>query len=622
MLDCYNNNRSDITVCGMMNTTNGEDLRWKNIPPEGVFYNEDKLDLLFSVQVECHSPYRLYHRKLFFEYHLWFNENAYYEDTALMPRLFYVSNSVSCVPKILYYYRYNIKSIVNTSSKKHIEDINLAWEGILKHIPLNVQGTKFFWWMYAHNIFRKRFEHLKNEPWESLIYFFETFFKILNQYPFLLENQIGNKDILEIIERMELLSINHSIKTDSIRHFVDLKQYVKPSNIYISVIMPVYNTEKYVLEAIKTVLNQTYEFFELIIVNDASTDNTKKLLDEINDCRVKVIHLPVNSGTYFCRNFGMLMARGEIITTVDSDDLITPDRLKKFADLFLKYPDVNLIEDRFIRFHDDFTLDYRLFTQGVGTGFFRKKVLHDIGYFMPVQGGGDSEFSGRIRTYYGEKSALLLNDFTYCARQRRTSLTNVNPQGSSSREEFISFYKTLHQSKVFIDFPWKKNNRITEQVKQLQIGQKQHLDFIQNITIKQYRLSEIKSDFSRDDDSFSVFYKFLSQGIGYYYGEYEKYKHKMSTLQNKLDSLEKEKSDLIHQVVKYQNEISLYKEMQEKDQLIFMEKLSDHTRNNFHLKIELEDLKKQKQWYRQTYEHLPKLYLKIGSVFRLTQKKE
>lgn len=100
----------------------------------------------------------------------------------------------------------------------------------------------------------------------------------------------------------------------------------------ISVIMPLYNNEKYVIEAIQSVINQTYEDWELIIINDASTDNSKfivqKFLEEEKDNRLIFIDLKENKGVSFARNLGMRKAKGEYISFLDSDDFWDKEFLK------------------------------------------------------------------------------------------------------------------------------------------------------------------------------------------------------------------------------------------------------------------------------------------------------
>lgn len=93
--------------------------------------------------------------------------------------------------------------------------------------------------------------------------------------------------------------------------------------------MPVYNTEKYVAEAIESILSQTFTDFEFIIVDDGSTDCTPEILDNYSksDTRIRVIHNPVNRGPAACRNIGINNSHGDYIALMDADDISQPERL-------------------------------------------------------------------------------------------------------------------------------------------------------------------------------------------------------------------------------------------------------------------------------------------------------
>ena len=101
-------------------------------------------------------------------------------------------------------------------------------------------------------------------------------------------------------------------------------------NPFFSIIMPVYNVEKYLETAVNSVLAQTFNDFELILIEDASPDNCATLCDSLasRDKRIKVIHNEVNSGAGFSRNFGIKAAQGEFILFVDSDDTIAKNTLE------------------------------------------------------------------------------------------------------------------------------------------------------------------------------------------------------------------------------------------------------------------------------------------------------
>lgn len=97
----------------------------------------------------------------------------------------------------------------------------------------------------------------------------------------------------------------------------------------VSIIMPSYNTSSFIVESIKSVQKQTYTNWELIIVDDCSTDNTCDILSQIHDDRIIRISNTSNSGAAICRNKALKIARGKWIAFLDSDDLWHPEKLEK-----------------------------------------------------------------------------------------------------------------------------------------------------------------------------------------------------------------------------------------------------------------------------------------------------
>lgn len=96
----------------------------------------------------------------------------------------------------------------------------------------------------------------------------------------------------------------------------------------ISIIVPVYNVEKYIIRCINSLINQTFKSYEIIIVNDGSLDNSIKLINEnFNDDRIKIIYKK-NGGSASARNTGVKYAKGKYLFFVDSDDFIKPNTLE------------------------------------------------------------------------------------------------------------------------------------------------------------------------------------------------------------------------------------------------------------------------------------------------------
>ena len=112
----------------------------------------------------------------------------------------------------------------------------------------------------------------------------------------------------------------------------------------ISVIIPIYNVEKYLKKCIESVINQTYKNLEIILVNDGSTDNSKNIIDKYSliDNRIKIINKK-NGGLSDARNAGIEIAKGEYITFLDSDDWIELDMYEKLYK-YIKQENADIVQ--------------------------------------------------------------------------------------------------------------------------------------------------------------------------------------------------------------------------------------------------------------------------------------
>lgn len=135
----------------------------------------------------------------------------------------------------------------------------------------------------------------------------------------------------------------------------------------VSVLMPVYNAERYVKEAINSILNQTFKDFELVVLNDASSDSSKEIILSFQDARIRYIENEQNRGLSFSRNRLLSEVRGEYIAWLDADDIAYPARLEE--------------EYRFLEEHTDHALVAswaRLIdSEGKPTGNYIKSYIPD-----------------------------------------------------------------------------------------------------------------------------------------------------------------------------------------------------------------------------------------------------
>ncbi len=97
----------------------------------------------------------------------------------------------------------------------------------------------------------------------------------------------------------------------------------------VSILLPAYNSESYIKQTIDSILQQTYAEFELLIINDGSTDNTSNIIDSYTDKRIQYIKNNGNQGLIFTLNKGIELAKGKYIARIDADDICLPQRIEK-----------------------------------------------------------------------------------------------------------------------------------------------------------------------------------------------------------------------------------------------------------------------------------------------------
>ena len=199
---------------------------------------------------------------------------------------------------------------------------------------------------------------------------------------------------------------------------------INMNNLKILVSLPVYNEARLLKRAINSILEQTYSNFSLIIVNDASTDNSLKEAEKfLYDPRVTIVNNVKNSGCFYSKNTGIkFMESGlyDIYTTHDADDFSQPDRFEKIVNTFKENDKVLGVQDLELRFGNTPPSWYgEPFTPMVNLAhaFFNKKAFEVLGYFDDIGYSGDEDYWNRLNIYCGNNQMITytLQEILYYA---------------------------------------------------------------------------------------------------------------------------------------------------------------------------------------------------------------
>ncbi len=171
----------------------------------------------------------------------------------------------------------------------------------------------------------------------------------------------------------------------------------------VSVIIPVYNGEKFVLDALQTIYDQKYKPLEIIIVDDGSTDKTAEKVPT-TDKNIKYIYQE-NAGPSSARNKGLTMAKGEFVVFLDIDDLWMKDRLKKYVSFLLEHSEIDVVMGQIQCFclSDNKEGKYEKYLEpfvsfNIGAALFRKSVFKKVGIFdEKLRFGEDTDWFMRAR---------------------------------------------------------------------------------------------------------------------------------------------------------------------------------------------------------------------------------
>lgn len=221
-----------------------------------------------------------------------------------------------------------------------------------------------------------------------------------------------------------------------------------------SVVMSVYNGERYLREAVDSILNQTFRDFEFLIVNDGSTDGTEKILRCYRDFRIKIVNNERNIGLTKSLNKGLKLAKGEYIARQDADDISLPQRLEKQVKFLDTHRHVALIGSPFLVINEDGKIlgvqtvlllneeiQKRLLKDnafGHGTSMFRKDCLDKIGlYREEFKSAQDYDLWLRISERY---NVANIAEPLY---KWRISLSSVSVKGKVIQDKYTEFAREL-----------------------------------------------------------------------------------------------------------------------------------------------------------------------------------
>src|SRR4051812_19112608 len=110
------------------------------------------------------------------------------------------------------------------------------------------------------------------------------------------------------------------------------------ANPLVSVLMPVYNAEKHLQEAMESILNQSYTHFEFVIINDGSEDRSASIINSYQDKRIKLIVNQENKGLIYSLNYGISQCTGKYIVRMDADDISLKERIYEQVQFMESHP--------------------------------------------------------------------------------------------------------------------------------------------------------------------------------------------------------------------------------------------------------------------------------------------
>ncbi len=227
----------------------------------------------------------------------------------------------------------------------------------------------------------------------------------------------------------------------------------------ISVLMPAYNSGRYIKSAVNSILNQSHKDFEFIIIDDGSTDNTEEIISAIKDSRI-IYRKTEHKGTSAALNFGITLCSGDWIARIDADDLNTPNRLELEVKFINESPDCDVVSSWSVYFKDPrkilFLLNEPLYNDEIykyldihnpvnqSAMMIRKSIFEKFRYNEILNSSEDYELLYRIRDYVTFSN---IPEYLVYTRLRADSRTNTGSRDNLYNLLYTSAFKKMVDSK-------------------------------------------------------------------------------------------------------------------------------------------------------------------------------
>ncbi len=256
----------------------------------------------------------------------------------------------------------------------------------------------------------------------------------------------------------------------------------------ISIIMPVYNGQKYIEESIDSIIGQTFSDFELIIIDDSSTDDSKKIaLDYVaKDQRIKVIENTYDKGLYGALNSGLDACTGEYIARADADDINRPYRLKTQISFLKENKTIDIVGGGYQLFGNgtyqkifhpskSLRLAWKFLTNTYfchPSVMFRKSVLATVPRYPNVVCEDFAFFSKIIQTHKGHNIRKILIDYRqHDSNYSNTQSENIQKSIKNTYLHNFEFYTgSFEHAEVFYQFHYFKKVAVKDTFKIIKIS--------------------------------------------------------------------------------------------------------------------------------------------------------